>query len=87
MHEGLSQFGTAVSHKGQRLGEIVLAPGGLEIGEGLVLGFGVTSAPVHEEAGDEAAEQAQDPQAVSVAGTALAMFCSRVGWLFCTVRR
>jgi hypothetical protein len=38
--------------------------------QGLVLGFGVTRAPVHREADDQAAEHAQDPQGVGVADPA-----------------
>ncbi len=62
-----SQFGVSVGDKGHSLSKVVLAQGGLEVREGLVFGFWLTSAPVNEEADDDSAEHAQDPQGIGVA--------------------
>ena len=59
-----------MSDKGHSFGEVVLAHGGLEVGEGLVLGFGLASAPVHKEADHQPAEHAQDPQGIGAANSA-----------------
>ena len=70
MHEQGSQLRSLLGDKGQRLSQVVFAHGGLEIGKRLVLGLWMACAPVHEEADDQPAEHAQDPQRVGAADPA-----------------
>ncbi len=70
MHGGVLEFGVFAGNEADGFGEIVLAHGGLEVGGGLVFGFGVLAAPLDEEAVGQAAEHAEDPQAVGVANPA-----------------
>ena len=65
--KGFSQFGVSVGDEGHGLGKVVLAQGGLEVGEGLVFGLWLASSPVHEETDYEPAEHAQDPQGIGAA--------------------
>jgi len=59
-----SQFGVSVGDEGHGLSEVVLAQGGLEVGEGLVFGLWLASTPVNEQANDYSAEHTQDPQGI-----------------------
>ena len=68
--KGFSQFGVSVGDKGHGLSEVVLAQGGLEVREGLVLGLWLAYLPVHEEADSQAAEHTQDPQGIGAANPA-----------------
>ena len=68
--KGFSQFGVSVGDEGHCLGKVVLAQGGLEVGKGLVFGLWLAGAPVHEEADDDSAEHAQDPQGIGAANPA-----------------
>ncbi len=59
-----------MSDKGHRFGEVVLTHGGLEVSYRLMLWFGMTSAPLREEADHQAPEHSQDPQGIGAADSA-----------------
>ena len=52
------------------LGEIIFTQGRLGIGEGLEVGLALMGAPFHEEADDQPAQHAQDPQSIGAANAA-----------------
>ena len=68
--KGFSQFWSLACDEGHCHGQIIFAHGGLEIGERLVMGFGMACAPVHEQADDQATEHPQDPQSLGAANPA-----------------
>ena len=55
-----------VGEKTQSFGQIVFPHGGLDVGEGLEVRFCLATAPLHEEADDQSAHHAQDPQSIGV---------------------
>jgi len=71
-----SQLGVSVSDKGQRFGEVVLAHGGLEVCERLMLWLALSRPPLGEEADDQASEHSQDPQGIGATNSA-AIFIKR----------
>ena len=64
---GSSQFRTAACNKGECLGQIIFAHGGLEVGEPERTGVGLLLPPMRIETDRQAAEHPQDPQSIGVA--------------------
>ena len=65
--KGFSQWGAAVGDKAQGFGQIVFFHRRLEVGERLEVGLGLASAPLHEEADDQPARPAHEPQSIGAA--------------------
>lgn len=80
-----SQFRVVVCDEGHRFGQVVLAHGGLEICERLVVRLGMAFTPVHEEADHQAAYDAKDPQAIGIANPAAVLVERDVQALMCPV--
>ena len=59
-----------MSDKGHGFGEVVLAHGGLEVSERLMLWLAMTLAPLRKEADDQAPEHSQDPQGIGATNAA-----------------
>ena len=64
-----SQLWTSVSDKGHGAREVVLAHGGLEVGQGLMLWLAMSCAPLDEKADDQAPEHSKDPQCIGAPNT------------------
>ena len=67
MHEGVLELGALGCDEAHRFDQILLPHGRLEVGGGLVLGFGLALAPFHEEAIGQATQHPHDPLAIGSA--------------------
>ena len=71
MHEGGLERGPLVGDETEGLRQIVFAHRGLKIGEVFVVGFALPPAPFREQAQGQAAQHAQNPQAIGTAHAAV----------------